>query len=158
MGQFLNSFIRGFGSTLGRAAARNAMSAGGRSSVTPKGILIFLLFLLISFFGILKLASSYEKSNPNKWITFNVKTEDREVIICSFETVEGKNKGIASMDLFKREENGKLNIIPDSLLSASQNILLKESELIIIKSEGYEDQIVKVGDKDTINVILHKIK
>jgi hypothetical protein len=160
MKQLLNSFIRGFGSTLGRAAARNAIQSGRGSSITGKGIAITLIILMVLFLGALKLAHSYQESHPSKYVTFRVKAEDKGVMICEFEDMKGKSKGIGSTDLFRRNKEGHLESIPDSLLAVSQEILIKDpmSDCIQIKSDGYEIQIVKIENRDTIDVILHKIK
>jgi len=160
MGQFLNSFIRGFGSTLGRAAARNAMQSSGRSEISWKGILITLSGLLILFFGISKLAYSHQKSHPSKYITFNVKSDDNQISLCNFEDGDGKSEGIGSKELFNRDKNGDLKLIPDSLQIITKEVYVNDvtSDLVVIKSDGYETQIIKIENKDTINVTLHKIK
>ena len=160
MGQFLNSFIRGFGSTLGRAAARNAMQSSGRSEISWKGILITLSGLLILFFGISKLAYSHQKSHPSKYITFNVKSDDNQISLCNFEDGDGKSEGIGSKELFNRDKNGDLKLIPDTIFIITIEVYDNDvtSDLVVIKSDGYETQIIKIENKDTINVTLHKIK
>lgn len=160
MKQLLNSFIRGFGSTLGRAAARNAIQSPGVSSITGRGIAITLIISMVLFLGSLKLAHSYQGSHQSKYVTFRVKTDDKGITICEFQDMKGKSKGIGSTDLFRRNEGGRTELIPDSLLTISQEILIKDpvSDCIQIKSDGYESQIIKIENRDTINVILHKIK
>ena len=158
MGQLSNSFIRGFGSTLGRAAAKKAMQGGG-PEISGKRVLITVLILLVGFLGILKLSSNWSKDRQSRFIVFNAKGEDNKIGMCYFSNSKGKNLGIASVDLFERVD-GHPELIPDSLQKATESIYISEpkEEFVTIKSDGYEDQIVKVDNRDTINVTLRKIK
>ena len=158
MGQLTNSFIRGFGGALGRAAAKQAMQSSS-SEFSAKKALITLLILVISFIVILKLASDWSKNRQSRLITFNVKAEDNRILICEFRNSKGKYAGGASMDLFERVD-GHLKSIPDSLKTATTSIYIEEpkEEFITVNSDGYEEQTVKVNNRDTINIILRKIK
>jgi hypothetical protein len=157
MSKLTDSFIRGFGSSLGRAAARKTIQSGG--NISPIKTLLVLLILFLLFLGLVQIAGSYNRSHPSKFVTFKVKGSDNGYLpFVKFLNSKGYSKGMSSPESYQRI-NGELVSIPDSLRFSTKDVYVDDAirETITIESDGYETQTIKVDNRDTISVILNKI-
>lgn len=158
MSKLTDSFIKGFGSSLGRAAARKTIQSGSSLNISPKKAILTLLILFLLFLGLSQIAANYNRSHPSKFVTFKVKGSDNDIGFVKFLDSKGHSKGMSSPESYQRK-NGDLVSIPDSLRFATLDVYVDDAirEIVTIESDGYETQTIKIDNRDTISVILNKI-